>query len=179
MEGSLTLQPLLRVSFHPKFWRARREVWRNWWPFGELCRLTSIKMSTKPDKNNQPRTWSNAAAFDNIFGPPLVLAPTPVATPVFGHGAEAQSFGGGKDAANAALDPVSAQARRNLALNTTKTFLRNVTLTENDLLKNTFVNKMAECLAEYNTHKVHGAMALALKNWPNHTGDQEDLVSFT
>jgi hypothetical protein len=123
--------------------------------------------------------WSRATAFNNLFGPPRNRVPTTTDKHVVGEDVHASS--------TVAARPVSAQvASRASALNTVKTFLSRVVLTRDDMiafngkhfLPDAHVQEMAAILTKQNTPDVQAAMALALKNWPIHTSDQENLVGF-
>jgi hypothetical protein len=157
---------------------------QNEWLFGELYTLTSITMSTKSDKTEASSGFPRSAALDELFGPRLIPVPKAIDGLVLGEDALGSFANVAKDAAKA-LDPVSAHAARLSALNTSKTFLRNVDLTKGNivnihdqaLLLDAHVRKVAAILAENNTYEVKIAMAVALKNWPRHTQNQEDLVS--
>jgi hypothetical protein len=187
MKESLTLQHLLhllRVFFSTKGLARSLRSPANEWLFGEPYTLTSITMSTKSDKPEASSGFPRSAALDELFGPRLIPAPQPTDALVLCQDDLGSFANVAKDVAKA-LDPVSAHAARLSALSISKTFLRNVDLTQGKivyvhdqaLLVDAHVRKVAAILAENNTFEVKLAMAVALKNWPAHPPNQEDLVS--
>ena len=122
-------------------------------------------------------TWSDLV-FDDIFAAPLVCAPTPVATPIFSHLPEGQSFGG-----NEQHDVQVSPAQRIIALRVVKSFLQSGFKSQ-DALGYATQSKQDSQLKERTsavgkgkmTAEVSAAMKLSLAHWPNRTAGEEDLV---
>jgi hypothetical protein len=127
-------------------------------------------------------TWSDLV-FDDIFAAPLVCAPTPVATPIFSHVPEDQSFGGGEQPWRTAPDAQVSPAQRIIALRVVKSFLESGFKSQ-DALGHATQSKQDGLLKERTsavdkgkmTAEVSVAMKLSLAHWPNRTAGEEDLV---
>jgi hypothetical protein len=116
------------------------------------------------------------AAFEALFPVPTVSAPTPAATPLLEFAPETQSFAESGDDSTDPLDDSSLATRRFVAFSTAKSFLRAVTVYQENL-STAGVQQMREILKSKASPDIEAAFKLLLADWPDNRMSDDDLVS--